>query len=201
MLSQVRFNLAAATSPADAVGPGLSAEAARVLDDFCHAARRDSRCGARGYSTPVRACRDAEHGAVGNRRPGTMAKAQCRIVPDSLPVDELAALASLSVSHFCRAFRQICRAFRQTFGERPYAYIVRLRLQGAQELMLSGRDRLGQLPLACGFAEQAHFTKAFRRELDEASSACRRHVVDAACPHRCVRRYPRCWRFTATFST
>jgi AraC-like DNA-binding protein len=194
MLSQVRFNLPAATSSADAVGPGLSAEAACILDDFCDAARRDSGCGARGYSTPVRACRDAEHGAVGNRRPGTMAKAQCRTVPDSLPVDELAALASLSVSHFCRAFRQ-------KFGERPYAYIVRLRLQGAQELMLSGRDRLGQLPLACGFAEQAHFTKAFRRELDEASSACRRHVVDAACPHRCVRRYPRCWRFTATFST
>ena len=59
--------------------------------------------------------------------------------------DELVALASLCVSHFCRTFRQICRAFRQTFGERPYAYIVRLRLQGAQELMLSGRDRLGQL--------------------------------------------------------
>jgi AraC family transcriptional regulator len=110
------------------------------------------------------------------------------------PVDELAALASLSVSHFCRAFRQ-------KFGERPYAYIVRLRLQGAQELMLSGRDRLGHIPLTCTFADQAHFAKALRRELDEASSACRRHVADAACPHRCVRRYPKCWRPTATLST
>jgi AraC-like DNA-binding protein len=68
-----------------------------------------------------------------------MAKAQCRTVPDSLPVDELAALASLSVSHFCRAFRQ-------KFGERPYAYIVRLRLQGAQELMLSGRGSARSYP-------------------------------------------------------
>jgi AraC-like DNA-binding protein len=69
-------------------------------------------------------------------------------------VDELAQQLPLSVSYFCRAFKQ-------TFGTSPHEYIIQLRLERARELMLTTTDPLGQIALDCGFGDQAHFQ--FRR--------------------------------------
>ena len=86
---------------------------------------------------------------------------------------ELAAQLSLSEGHFHRAFKE-------TFGESPHAYIVGLRLEMAQELMLSTGDPLSQIADACGFADQSHFTKVFRRGLGQSPNAWRRQNLTEA---------------------
>jgi AraC family transcriptional regulator len=81
-------------------------------------------------------------------------------VQQQVRLDELAQHASLSVSHFCRAFKG-------TFGTTPHTYLVRLRLARAQELMLQTGSELGQIALACGFSDQSHLCRTFRRETGE----------------------------------
>jgi AraC family transcriptional regulator len=88
-------------------------------------------------------------------------------------LDELAGQVTLSVSHFCRAFKE-------SFGDTPHAHIIRLRLELAQDLMLTTSEPLSQVALASGFADQAHLSKAFRRIVGETPSAWRRrNLTDA----------------------
>ncbi|MGK9230894.1 AraC family transcriptional regulator [Inquilinus limosus] len=90
-----------------------------------------------------------------------------------LRLEELAEQAALSVSHFARAFKE-------SFGTTPHSYIIRLRLERAQRLMLTTRDPLSQIALACGLTSQAHLSKLFRRWLGETPSAWRRrHLTEA----------------------
>jgi AraC family transcriptional regulator len=84
-----------------------------------------------------------------------------------LHLSDLAGQVVLSVSHFCRAFKE-------AFGDTPHAYIVRLRVQLAQELMLTTEDSLSQIALACGLSDQAHLSKLFRRVVGEPPNAWRR---------------------------
>ena len=74
----------------------------------------------------------------------------------SIRATDLAALVQLSTSHFFRAFRK-------TFGESPIAYIMRRRVERAQELMLASRVPLSQVALECGMCDQPHFCRCFRR--------------------------------------
>lgn len=88
-------------------------------------------------------------------------------------VDKLAGHVCLSVSHFCRAFKE-------SFGDTPHNYIIRLRLGLARQLMLTTNEPLVQIALACGLADQAHLTKLFRRWLNDSPSAWRRRNLTEA---------------------
>jgi AraC-like DNA-binding protein len=70
--------------------------------------------------------------------------------------DDLAATVGLSPSH-------LQKAFKRSFGVTPKAYVVQYRVQQAKHLMLSTDEQLVQIGLACGFADQAHFSTSFRR--------------------------------------
>ncbi len=69
---------------------------------------------------------------------------------------QLAGIARLTRSHFSRAFLR-------TRGESPSVYLRRRRLERAQQLMLTTGLSLAQIALDCGFADQCHFTHAFKR--------------------------------------
>lgn len=69
---------------------------------------------------------------------------------------DLAAAVGLSTSHFFKAFKK-------SFGATPQAYVAQCRVQHAKKLMLSTDQPLAQIALACGFADQAHFSTYFRR--------------------------------------
>jgi AraC-like DNA-binding protein len=86
---------------------------------------------------------------------------------ETINVEMLAEALPLSISHFCRAFKE-------TFGETPHAHIMRLRFERAKHLMLSTQEPLSQIALACGLADQAHLSKLFRRRLGESPSTWRR---------------------------
>jgi AraC family transcriptional regulator len=77
-------------------------------------------------------------------------------INSNLQVTDLAGTVHLSASHFFRAFRQ-------TFGEPPHAYVTRQRIRRAQLIMRSSQTPLSQIALDCGMADQAHFTRVFRR--------------------------------------
>lgn len=82
-------------------------------------------------------------------------------------VHELARLANLSLSHFCRAFKS-------TFGASPRAYVLRRRIEFAQGLMVTTCESLSSIALRCGMCDQAHFTRSFRRIAGETPRAWRR---------------------------
>jgi AraC-like DNA-binding protein len=90
-----------------------------------------------------------------------------------LYIKEIASQVSLSVSYFCRAFRE-------SYGTTPHMHIMGLRLEWAQRLMLTTDDTLSQIALACGMADQSHLSRLFRRGVGETPVAwLRRNLPDA----------------------
>jgi AraC-like DNA-binding protein len=80
---------------------------------------------------------------------------------------ELATIVRLNPAYFCRVFRA-------SFGEPPLQYIGRRRIERAQRLMLSTDTSLSQIAFDCGFSDQAHFSRVFRRVAGDAPRAWRR---------------------------
>ncbi len=85
----------------------------------------------------------------------------------TIRLEDLAQLARLSHSHFCRAFKE-------SLGHPAHAYVMRRRVQRAQGLMLTTGDSLSQIAAQCGMADQAHFCKLFRRLVGQSPNAWRR---------------------------
>jgi AraC-like DNA-binding protein len=75
---------------------------------------------------------------------------------EPLSVADMAARAHLSPSHFSAIFRQ-------RFGVSPHQYLLHLRVQRAQELLLTSHYSLAQISEQCGFADVHHFSKVFKR--------------------------------------
>jgi AraC family transcriptional regulator len=98
-----------------------------------------------------------------------------------LPLDELAGIAKLSNSHFSRAFKGV-------FGETPHAFIVCRRIERARREMLDGQEPLSRIAVSCGFADQAHLARLFRRATGLSPSEWRRANRPAV--NRTVRNTP-----------
>jgi AraC-like DNA-binding protein len=73
----------------------------------------------------------------------------------------------LSTSHFRRAFKV-------SFGVTFYKYINRRRVERAQEMMVMTDQPLCQIARQCGFADQPHFTRVFRRLVGSSPAIWRR---------------------------
>jgi|GEM_PF-1528633 len=87
-----------------------------------------------------------------------------------LDLASLASVASMSVYHFARRFRE-------TIGMSPHAYVLCRRIHRAQELLIRGRSSLTQVSAACGFSSQAHLTAVFRRGLGVTPGEYRRAIL------------------------
>ena len=57
---------------------------------------------------------------------------------------------------------QLSRDFQALFGTSPYRYLVLRRLDKARGLMLAGVPA-ADVAFACGFADQSHFGRLFKR--------------------------------------
>ena len=86
---------------------------------------------------------------------------------DRVLVADLSALVRCSEAHFSRLFKR-------TFGETPYAFVVKRRVELAARRMLDTEISLSDIALSCGFADQAHLTKCFRHLMQNTPSAWRR---------------------------
>jgi AraC family transcriptional regulator len=87
------------------------------------------------------------------------------LTPPRIP--ELAAEAGVHPDH-------LARAFRQRFGVPLGAYVRRLRLDWAATRLLAAPDTIAHIALASGFADQSHFTRAFKRHSGLTPAAYRR---------------------------
>jgi AraC-like DNA-binding protein len=80
---------------------------------------------------------------------------------------ELAALVGFSEFHFNVAFRN-------SLGTSPHEFLIRRRIERAQQLMLSTRMPLCDIAAECGLADQAHLSRLFRKFVGETPAAWRR---------------------------
>lgn len=79
---------------------------------------------------------------------------------EPLSLRDLARSAGLSRMHFAAQFRAAT-------GMRPHEYLVRRRIQRAQEMLRTTSVPLVEVALSVGFQTQAHFTTVFRKLLGE----------------------------------
>lgn len=73
-------------------------------------------------------------------------------------LNELAGMASVHPVHLARRFRS---SYGCSIGE----YVRRRQLMAAEELLAGSQLDLRELALRCGYADQSHFCKAFRRSV------------------------------------
>jgi AraC-like DNA-binding protein len=73
-----------------------------------------------------------------------------------ITLQEMAAVAGLSRMHFAAQFRAAT-------GVRPHEYLLRRRIEHAQELLKQAEVSLVDIALTVGFQTQAHFTTVFKR--------------------------------------
>lgn len=86
---------------------------------------------------------------------------------ECIRVSDLSALARSSPSYFSAAFKR-------TFGTSPHAYLMKRRISMAVEQMLGTDAPLSEIAMNCGFADQAHFSRQFRRTMGSTPSNWRR---------------------------
>ena len=97
--------------------------------------------------------------ARGGLPPGAMRRVQGYVethLSESMDLAELAAIAGLSVYHFARAFKQ-------SAGVTPHHYLVRRRIERAQEMLARSELPLSEIALATGFSDQSHLARHFRQ--------------------------------------
>jgi AraC family transcriptional regulator len=89
---------------------------------------------------------------------------------------ELAALVNFSEFHFNVAFRN-------SLGTSPHEFVIRRRIERAQQLMLTSDMSLCEIAGECGLADQAHLSRLFRKVVGETPAAWRKcRVGEIAVP-------------------
>jgi AraC-like DNA-binding protein len=73
----------------------------------------------------------------------------------NVTLNELAGLTGLSKAY-------LIRSFRRAVGMPPYEWLLQLRIQEARRRLQNG-DRICDLAIELGFADQSHFHRRFRR--------------------------------------
>jgi AraC-like DNA-binding protein len=88
---------------------------------------------------------------------------------EELTLDQLSIEAQLSPWHFLRAFRQV-------FGETPHAYLTRLRLARARDLLTVSSRPVTEICFDVGFTSLGSFSTLFHREVGLSPAQFRRRV-------------------------
>ena len=81
----------------------------------------------------------------------------------------LAQRAGLTPSHFCRVFKK-------STGTTPHQYVMKARLDRAQELLGASDMSIAAIADRLGFTSQSHFTRAFRQYAGQTPSGWR-HTI------------------------
>jgi AraC family transcriptional regulator len=53
--------------------------------------------------------------------------------------------------------------FKRSFGVSPHSYVLRERIQEAQQRLAAHRMSISEVALSLGFSDQSHFSQAFRK--------------------------------------
>lgn len=88
----------------------------------------------------------------------------------ALEVRDLARVAGMSVS-------SLERKFRRWFQCSPMQYVTRVRLEAASRLLRESTTSVGEIALDCGFYDQSHFNRHFKRLHEQTPLQFRRAVA------------------------
>jgi len=91
---------------------------------------------------------------------------------DGLRFSDLAAEAGVHPVHLARFFRLL-------EGQTPGEYVQRLRVQAACGLLRDPEATLAGIAAECGFADQSHFTRTFKRLAGATPGAFRKTCLEA----------------------
>jgi len=72
----------------------------------------------------------------------------------------------------------LIKAFKAALGVPPYAYLTNLRVRYAMALLREGSE-IAEVSLACGFADQSHLTRTFKRSIGITPGQFRRNGPEA----------------------
>lgn len=89
----------------------------------------------------------------------------------SIGLPAIAEAAGLSVSHFARQFRA-------AIGEAPHQYLLRWRVEAAKRRLAKTEDTIAEIAFACGFANQEHLSRVFKRACGISPAAYRKAFRD-----------------------
>lgn len=84
--------------------------------------------------------------------------------------ERLAAVSNMSL----RAFE---RRFRAAFHVTPQRFLRRLRLRIASRSLIDTHDSLASIAIGCGFSDQSHFSREFRRHFGRTPREYREHYT------------------------
>lgn len=86
-------------------------------------------------------------------------------------LEELAAQAGITPTHFCRVFKKAT-------GVSPHQYVMRARLDKAQRMLEQTDSPMATIAESLGFTSQSHFTRAFRQFSGDTPSNFRRRRLE-----------------------
>lgn len=75
---------------------------------------------------------------------------------EKVHVAQLAAVAGVSPNHFILKFAK-------TFGMPPHRYLINLRLDLAEKLLVGGEITIAEIAYICGFSDQSHLATTMKR--------------------------------------
>jgi AraC family transcriptional regulator len=87
-----------------------------------------------------------------------------------IALSDVAAGCGLSLSYFTRAFKQ-------STGDPPHRWLLRQRIERAKELLRDPQVTLAEVAVACGFADQSHFTRVFNASAGASPGVWRRNAM------------------------
>jgi AraC-like DNA-binding protein len=88
---------------------------------------------------------------------------------EPITLDDLSAETDLSSWH-------LLRAFRRAFGETPHAFLTRLRLERARDLLTVSTRPVTEICFDVGFTSLGSFSSLFRRAVGLSPAQFRRRV-------------------------
>ncbi len=87
-----------------------------------------------------------------------------------LDIDAVCRVGFVSVS-------SLQRAFGECFGISPKQYLIKLRMNRALELLAENKRSVKEIALACGFADEKYFSRAFKKKYGYPPSQIRKHMI------------------------
>ena len=105
-------------------------------------------------------------GAIPDKRLARVLDYISNHLSEQLTLGTLAAEAGISKFHFSRLFRE-------STGDPPHAFVLRLRMEAAQHALATTDIAVAQVAAQCGFANATHFGTAFTKRFGVSPTAYR----------------------------
>ncbi|UAL10155.1 helix-turn-helix domain-containing protein [Caulobacter segnis] len=121
----------------------------------------------------------ARHGDLATTRPtiGGLSRWQMRAARDMMEASLAEGTTIEALAQLCGVRKsQFAHAFSRSFGVSPYRWMIERRIAKARTMLTSGAC-IAETALACGFVDQSHLSRAFKRSVGCSPGAWRQTLM------------------------